>query len=69
MQTPAMCNQPDCKKRSIATWQDEQHNVFYLCEEHRVALGAPKPTPGIEYAPTMALITGWILKNGVPVKR
>ena len=69
METPSMCNQPECSKRSLGTWCDEDNNVFYLCEEHRVKLNAPVVTPGVEYAPTMALMNGWVLQNGVPVKR
>jgi hypothetical protein len=68
MQLPAMCNQQGCSKRSHGTWQDDEHNVFYLCEEHRIALNAPPITPGVEYAPTMALMSGWAMRNGKPTR-
>ncbi len=65
--TPAMCNQAYCTKISIGTWQDEKHNAFYLCDQHRQILNAPPVTPGVEYAPTMALMSGWVNKKGIVV--
>lgn len=57
----------DCTSRAVALWGDDENHGFAWCEKHRQAHSAPDPTPGIECADTKALISGWVMRSGVPV--
>lgn len=56
----------ECTSRAVAMWAEPDNTGRAWCANHAKEFNAPEPTPGIEYASTMALMAGWTMVKGVP---